>query len=181
MLRDAKAAWEDIKTDIVSAPTLAYHDFSRGFKMYVDVSREWGFGVAVHQADTEGVERPILFLSRRLTPAQANYGATKLECAALVWALQKLPHYFDAAPFTVVTDHAALVHALQNTSVQRSARLNRWAIFLASFLPRMTIEHRQGTLHANADTLSRYPGMVFGAQPVPPTPLLNELVGFDSL
>lgn len=130
LLHEAKQAWADIKHRLTHAPTLAYPDFKREFLMYVDGSYEWGFGVAVHQVGDDGVERPVLFLSKALTAAEKNYGATELECAALIWMLTKLPQYTDSG-FKVITDHAALINALQGKSAGRSARLNRWALYLA--------------------------------------------------
>jgi hypothetical protein len=82
--------------------------------------------------------------------------ATELETAALVWALTKLPQYFDDEPFTVIMDHSALKSAPQTRNTERrSARLNEWAMFLATYLPRMKIIHESGKAHLNADDLSR--------------------------
>ena len=108
--------------------------------MYVDGSYEWGFGVAVHQVGDDGIEQLVLFLSKALTPVEKNYRATELECTALVWMLMKLPQYMDGQ-FKVITDHAALINALQGKSMGRSARLNCWALYLAGLLPWMTILH----------------------------------------
>lgn len=125
---------------------------------------EWGYGVAVHQiSEEDGLERPVLFLLKALTSAEKNYGATELECAALVWALAKLPQYTDSG-FTVITDHTALVNALQGKSAGRSARLNRWALFLADLLPRMKIMHRRGRQNNNADALSRFPTSIVDSE-----------------
>lgn len=159
LLSDARQAWEDIKHRLTHTPTLAYPDFSREFLMYVDGSFEWGFRVAVHQVGDDGVEHPVLFLSKALTAAGKNYGATELECAALVWMLTKLPQYTDGN-FKVITDHAALINALQGKSAGQSACLNHWALYLVGLLPRMTILHRKGLRHDNADALSRFPTSV---------------------
>ncbi len=114
--------------------------------------------VALHQVGLDGVERPVLFLSRDLTDAETRYWATELEAGALVWALTKLPQFFDDGDFTVITDHTALKSALQNkTNGRRSARLNEWALYLSTFQPRMKIVHRAGKSHGNADGLSRLP------------------------
>ena len=154
----ALEAWETLKDRLCSAPTLAFPDFHQPFILYTDGSKEKGFGAALHQIDKEGMERPILFLSRDLSNAETRYWATELEAGALVWALTKLPQYFDDGPFTVVTDHSALKSALQTkTTGRRSNRLNEWSMYLSTFLPRMKIVHRPGTSHGNADGLSRLP------------------------
>lgn len=133
---------------------MAYPDFSKPFKLYVDGSKEVGFGAVIHQVQ-EGVERPILFLSRCLKPSEQGYWATELETAALVWALQKVPFYFDSGDFEVITDHSAILGLHKKAKGRRSQRLDEWALFLSNFTPRMKISHRAGRQHANADGLSR--------------------------
>ena len=73
--------------------------------------------------------------------------------------LTKLPQYTDGN-FKVITDHAALINALQGKSAGQSACLNHWALYLVGLLPRMTILHRKGLRHDNADALSRFPTSV---------------------
>lgn len=59
----------------------------------------------------DGIEHPILFISKALSPAEQNYSATELECAALIWALIKLLQYVDSSNFEVITNHVALIRA----------------------------------------------------------------------
>ena len=156
--RECFEAWETLKSRLCNAPTLAFPDFSRPFILYTDGSKEKGYGAALHQVGADGIERPILFLSRDLTGPETRYWATELEAGALVWALTKLPQFFDDGNFTVITDHSALKSALQNkTTGRRSARLNEWSLYLSTFQPRMKILHRAGKSHGNADGLSRIP------------------------
>ncbi len=42
-----------------------------------------------------------LFSFRSLSDVETRYWATELEADALVWALTKLPQYFDGGQFTV--------------------------------------------------------------------------------
>ena len=37
-----------------------------------------------------------------------NYGATELECAAIVWAIEHFYKYLGTAKFILITDHYAL-------------------------------------------------------------------------
>lgn len=59
----------------------------------IDASKDRGFGVMVYQSKDEKNPptstsiRPILFLSKLLTPAESRYWPTKLEVACLVWAI----------------------------------------------------------------------------------------------
>lgn len=169
LVADARLAFDAIKQALINAPTRAYPDFKRPFILYVDASKQRGIGVALHQVGTDGIERPILFLSRRLNAAERRYWATELECLGLIWALRKLPQYLDGE-FTVVTDHIALVSALQSPATgHRSNRLANWALVLSAYLPRMKIRYRKGASHDNVDALSRLRNLNDDSENVPPS------------
>lgn len=70
-----KSAFEALKSRLCAALTLAFPDFDRPFKLYVNGSKERGFGAALHQMDTSEplVERPILYISKTLSPAERRY------------------------------------------------------------------------------------------------------------
>ncbi|KAI1676403.1 RVT-1 multi-domain protein [Pyrenophora tritici-repentis] len=159
---ECEAAFEELKSALCNAPTRAHPDFSRPFIFYVDGSRERGFGCAVHQLDitdpNKPIERPILYLSKTLSPSESRYWPTELETAALVWALRKLPQYTDHEKFTVYTDHTALVNAFKDEGSvkgKRSERLQQWRLFLARFHGKIEVKHIPGKEHLNADGLSR--------------------------
>ena len=159
---ECEAAFEELKTALCNAPTRAHPDFNRPFIFYVDGSQEKGFGCAVHQMDLSDpekpIERPILYMSKTLSPTESRYWPTELETAALVWALQKLPQYTDHEKFVVYTDHTAIVNSFKDEGPvvgKRSERLQQWRLFLARFQGRMEIRHVPGREHLNADGLSR--------------------------
>ncbi|ERF69335.1 hypothetical protein EPUS_09241 [Endocarpon pusillum Z07020] len=70
-------------------------------------------------------------------------------------ALQKVPFYFDQGDFEVVTDYSPILGLCKEAKGRRSQRLDKWALFLSKFHPRIKITHRAGKKHANADGLSR--------------------------
>jgi hypothetical protein len=98
-------------------------------------------------------------LSKDLTPAEHNYWPTELETAALIWMLQKVPHFLDNGKITVYTDHKAIMDTFKDMGPvnKRSVRLANWRLFLSKYQDRMDIKHRPGKTHANADGLSRIP------------------------
>lgn len=157
LLTRCRTAFVELQDKLCTAPVLAFPDFDRNFILYVDGSKERGFGVALHQEDKDGNEKPILYLSKELSAAEKHYWPTELETAALVWALQKLPQYLDGAKFTVVTDHLAIRDSFRNGEPlnKRGPRLTSWRLFLAKYMPYMSIVHRSGKTHLNADALSR--------------------------
>jgi len=76
---DEATAFEQIKS--ITAPVLAYSDFSRCFYLQTDASIS-GLGVVLTQNFPEG-ERVIAYASRTLNAAEKNYSATELECRDL--------------------------------------------------------------------------------------------------
>ena len=117
-----------------------------------------GLGAALHQVQViEGLKRegPIVFISRQLKDSEAKYGASQLECLCLVWALDKLHYYLDGSVFEVITDCTALRSLLNMKTPNR--HMLRWQIAIQEYRANMTIQHRAGNIHKNADGLSRWP------------------------
>ncbi|MBW0539908.1 hypothetical protein O181_079623, partial [Austropuccinia psidii MF-1] len=86
-----------IKYALTNAPLLLMPDWKLPFKLYLDECGE-GLGAALHQVqivNDKPYEGPICFISRQIKPIEDRYGASQTECLFLVWALEKLHHYFD--------------------------------------------------------------------------------------
>jgi transposase InsO family protein len=151
---ECQQALEELKLKLTTAPTLAHPDYSKPFLLYTDASGV-GLGAVLAQHDDEGKEHPIIYLSRTLTPAEANYTITELECLAIVWSVRKLHAYLDGVKFTLITDHSALQWLFDFRGTNR--RLVRWSMELQPYRDWMTIKYREGRVHTNADPLSRAP------------------------
>ena len=71
------------------------------FKVFETILRTdaSGTGLGAVLSQLEGtVERPVPFLSRRLSDVETRYHSNELECSALVWALKKAAHVFPGTP-----------------------------------------------------------------------------------
>ncbi|KAI7947435.1 hypothetical protein MJO28_009343 [Puccinia striiformis f. sp. tritici] len=150
------AAYNLLKDRLTSAPLLLFPDWKLPFKLYVDASMT-GLGAALHQVQViEGLKKegPIVFISRQLKDSEGRYGASQLECLCLVWALDKLHYYLDGSVFEVITDCTALRSLLNMKTPNR--HMLRWQIAIQEYRGNMTIQHRDGNIHKNADGLSRW-------------------------
>ena len=99
-------AFDLIKEALINAPVMARIDFSKELYLYTDASK-FGLGAILAQRHDDG-EHVIAYAGRATHGAEPNYGATQLECVAVVWAVQHFRHYLVGKKFTLVTDHSAL-------------------------------------------------------------------------
>ena len=76
-------AFDNVKTTIAKEVVLAYPDFTKSFGIYTDASTKQ-LGSVITQDN-----RPIAFLSRKLSGAQSKYTVTKLELLAIVETLKE--------------------------------------------------------------------------------------------
>lgn len=147
-----EGSFNALKSKLVSAPVLAYADFSRPFILETDASHS-GLGAVLSQETDSGV-RPVAYASRGLRPTErnmSNYSSMKLEFLALKWAVtEKFREYLLGHKCVVYTDNNPLSH-LQ--SAKLGAVEHRWAAELAVF--DLEIKYRSGRSNRNADALSR--------------------------
>ncbi|MBW0496056.1 hypothetical protein O181_035771 [Austropuccinia psidii MF-1] len=110
MTVDIVKAFESLRESLTNAPLLLIPDFELPFKLYIDASGD-GLGASLNQAqiiNDKPVEGPICFISRKIKPTEARYGASQMECLWLVWALEKLNFFMEGCVFEVITDCTAV-------------------------------------------------------------------------
>ncbi|MGH0125953.1 UNVERIFIED_CONTAM: hypothetical protein FKN15_025173 [Acipenser sinensis] len=146
---EAEKAFTTLKEALCSSPVLVVPDFSKEFLVQTDAS-EVGLGAVLSQ-EVDGVEHPIMFLSRKLEDREHNYAVIEKECLAIKWAIESLRYYLLGRQFTLITDHAPLTW--MNQAKEKNARVMRW--FLSFQQYKYSIRHRAGKLMGNADGLSR--------------------------
>ena len=146
------SAFNCLKRKLVSAPILAYPDFTEHASSFIvdcDASN-FGMGACLSQIQ-EGQERVIAYVSKKLSSAQRNYSVYERELLAVVTSLDEFRHYLLGKSFVLRTDHQALKWLM--TLPEPRGRRARWLESLAEFV--FEIHHRPGRQHANADALSR--------------------------
>ncbi|MBW0487161.1 hypothetical protein O181_026876 [Austropuccinia psidii MF-1] len=77
-----------------------------------------------------------------------------MECLCFVWALEKLHYHLDESVFEVITDCNAIKSLLNMKTPNR--HMLRWQITIQEYRCNMTIAHKAGNIHMNADGLSRW-------------------------
>ncbi|MBW0583730.1 hypothetical protein O181_123445 [Austropuccinia psidii MF-1] len=126
MTQERIKAYEKIKKALTESPLLLMPDWNIPFKLYIDACGD-GLGSAIHQVqiiDYKPIEGPACYISRKIKPTEARYGATQMECLCLVWALEKLHYYLDGSVFEVVTDCNSVKSLLNMKTLNR--HMLRW-------------------------------------------------------
>lgn len=148
---NCESAFKTFKEALTSYPILRYPDFSLPFVLYTDAC-DTGIGAVLAQDGPDG-ERTIAYASKSLKPNEQNYAVIEKEALAIVWGVKYFRHYLFGRKFTVITDHNPLRWLMDIKNP--AGRLARWSLTLQEY--DITIKHRPGKAHQNADALSRIP------------------------
>jgi transposase InsO family protein len=147
-------AFQKIKDEYRGEKMLILIDLEKQIWVYADAS-DYALGSEISQLDENGKRRPVLFYSRKLTPAEMNYSTADKELLAIVQTLKKFQHYLRGTKYPVIikSDHRNLRTFM--TTKELNARQARWAEELSSY--DFVIEHVKGKENTVADALSRRP------------------------
>ena len=143
---------ERVKQALCGEPLLHTPNFSLPFVVQADASGR-GLGAVLSQR-VRGVDRPVVYISRKLSEREARYSTVERECLAIRWAVDALRYYLLGRPFTLCSDHAPLqwLHRMKDVN----NRITRWYLALQPF--NFRVIHRPGVQMAVADFLSRSHG-----------------------
>ena len=98
-----------------------------------DASRK-GLGCALEQR-TPNRWHTVAFASRFLNSVEDRYSINELELLGVVWSNEHFKFYLYDKPFTVITDHRALLSLMRENRANKSynSRLTRWVDRLLPF------------------------------------------------
>ena len=147
---EARAAFEEIKSRLKSAPVLAPADYGKPWEVWTDGSG-CGLGSALIQRDEDGLARVVMYASRALKDNELSYSTYELEFLAGKFAFNVFHEYIAGGKVTWYTDHAAL----QAVDRQSKGRTQRWLADLMAIDFRVVfVPGKKNTL---PDGLSRFP------------------------
>lgn len=92
-----------VKAALGGGPFLHSPDFTLPFLLQTDAS-DRGLGAVLSQ-EVEGAERPVLYISRKLSGRETMYSTIEKECLAIKWAVLSLRYYPLRQEFTLSSDH----------------------------------------------------------------------------
>lgn len=151
-----QSCFEKSKLLLVNNQVLELYDPKKQIVVAADAS-PYGVG-AVLSHIVNGVEKPVIFASSTLSPAEKNYSQSHREALAIVFAVKKFYKYIYGQKFLLATDHQSLREIFsptKKTPAVAAARLQRWAVIMSMY--NYEIIHKSGKNMGHVDALSRLP------------------------
>ena len=141
-----------LKSQLTTPPVLAHFDPASPTLVTCDASA-MPIGAVMSQLQG-GVERPIAFASRALSPTEQRYSVGEREALVCLWACEHWHMYLYRRAFTLRTDHQALTTLLATSGTgHKPLRLHRWADRLQQY--NFRLHFTPGRDNVVADLLSR--------------------------
>uniref|UniRef100_A0A674DZP4 Gypsy retrotransposon integrase-like protein 1 n=1 Tax=Salmo trutta TaxID=8032 RepID=A0A674DZP4_SALTR len=145
-------AVRSLKSQLSTAPVLAHFDPVCPTIVTCDASAG-ALGAVLSQLQN-GIERPVAFASRALSPTEQRYSVGEREALACVWACERWHLYLYGRLFTLRTDHQSLTTLLSASGTgHKPLRLHRWADRLRQY--DYQLKFTPGRDNVVADLLSR--------------------------
>ena len=94
-------AFDSLKDSLTAVPLLVYPDSYKPYVLYTDAC-DTCIGACLTQ-ECEGDEKPIYYLSHKLSRSQCKWSVVEKECFAIHFGLQKLDYYLHNSQFVIRT------------------------------------------------------------------------------
>ena len=114
-----RVAFETLKARMISAPELLIPKSGWDAEFIVAKSEsKVGIAGILLQEDSDGHLRPCAYWARKLKDAEARYNIYDKEALAIVEAVSRVwrEYLLGCKCFSVITDHATLLHLLKQSS-----------------------------------------------------------------
>jgi ribonuclease HI len=151
---ECQEAFERIQAIMTKLPTVCAPIAGKPLRLYL-ASNSQAIGALVAQENDDGVEQPVYYVSRGLKDTETRYSVAERACLALVYASQRLRHYFLAHKIQLMTKSHPIRSLLQRPVL--SGRLAQWLLQLSQY----EISTETPTAiksQAIADLLAQFPG-----------------------
>ena len=104
------------------------------------------------QDDDQGGQRPVAFMSTKLSASQLHWRTLEKECYAIIWTLRKFKSFIFGVPTKTQIDHSPLTYLTE--TAPKNSKLMRW-LFAIQTYPHLSFEFKAGNNNVAADCVSR--------------------------
>ena len=147
---EQQLAFDTLKQTLTSDTVMAHPRTDQPYQLYTDACN-YAIGAILCQTADDGIERPIVYLSKQLSDTQKRWATIEKEAYAVVYALKQLRPYLMGAVYRTFTDHKPLTSLF--TKEMNNTKIQRWSVLLAEY--GCKVEYHKGKLNVRADMLSR--------------------------
>jgi hypothetical protein len=148
--QEQEKAMQSLKEHLTNAPILKFYSLVDPIVVTVDASTK-GFGACLFQNG-----RPVHYASRRITPAEINYGQIDREMAGIVYGCEKFHDYiYGREDVTILTDHKPLEALYRKPLGKAPPRIQKMMTRLLKY--KLKVQWTAGKNLVTADALSRAP------------------------
>lgn len=148
------SAFAAIKTAMLELPTLSCYDFAKPLYIFSDASHHHSGAIAFQQLGSNKRLSPVLFFSKKFTPAEINYSASERELLAITQLLLSDPLIRLFPRLLVFTDHMPLINILDGSALtEPTTRLIR--LFSKILHLRPELHYVEGSKNIS-DAISRF-------------------------
>ena len=115
---------------MMNLPTMQAPIHKKPLLLYL-ATNSYAIGALVTEEDGGGIEQPVYYISRALKDAKTRYPRAKRTCLAIMYALQRLRHYFLAYEVWPMTKSHAIKALLRQPIL--SGRISQWLLQLSQY------------------------------------------------
>ena len=123
-----QTAFKRLQRVMMNLPTVQAPIHKKPLLLYM-ATNSYAIGGLIAQEDRGDVEQPVYYISRALKYAENCYPRAKRACLAIVYASQRLRHYFLAYEVWLTTNSHAIKFLLQQPIL--SGRISQWLLQLS--------------------------------------------------
>nr|XP_016505037.1 PREDICTED: uncharacterized protein LOC107822967 [Nicotiana tabacum] len=115
---------------LLNPPVLGAPVLGKPLILYI-MAQERSLGALLAQENDEGKEQALYYLSRTLIGAELNYTRVEKICLALLYAIKKLRHYFEAYTIKLISREDPVKFVMTRPVLY--GRLARWSILFNQY------------------------------------------------
>ena len=115
---------------MMNLPTVQAPVHRKPLLLYL-AANSYTIGALITQEDGGGVEQPVYYISRALKDVETRYLRAERACLAILYASQRLRHYFLAYEVWIMTKSHTIKALLQQPIL--SGRISQWLLQLSQY------------------------------------------------
>ena len=123
-------AFKRLQQIMMNLPTMQVPICKKPLLLYLATS-SYAIGILIAQEDGGGIKQPVYYINRALKDGETRYPRSERAYLAIVYASQRLRHYFLAYEVWLMTKSHAIKTLLRQPIL--SGRISQWLLQLSQY------------------------------------------------